>query len=195
MSARNSRGGWFSVKRRVPPEELARLGVLDVRLDADEPVAPRRVEHLVQDVQQLVVGVPHVADGPEKARELLERADDHLRRVADHDRAEGRSPDDDELGHLHEHREVAAVHGVSQKNASYDDGHPDADGHSSPSRLFGSFVRRPPATSSRSTGGARSELEGRGSGGCRASRCGTARCLARLRIYGIGNRCENRGDA
>jgi hypothetical protein len=98
-------------------------------LDPHQPVATRGVEDLVKDLQQLRVRRAVEGVRLEERYGLPEDLLDHRRLVTDHDRAQPRPSDDDELGDLEQDDHIAAVHGVPDDDTAKDDDQPDDNGH------------------------------------------------------------------
>jgi hypothetical protein len=155
---------------RELPEQRALIGVLDVRLDGDEPLLADLGEHLVQQRQQLEVMLLAVIGRPEDGADAAGDLRDDLGRRGDEERADGRAADDHELRRLEQDGEVPVLHQVPADDGHHD--HPNRCGRhlSPPSRPSRRRRRRRGGSGAplrRRVGGDRTELGVPGPDGAR----------------------------
>ena len=95
------------------------------------PIAPgeRLLEDFVQHLEQLRVRLLVVRIRFEQPEDTLDAARDDAHRIAHQEGAARGSSNDDELGPLQQHANVAVVHRVSEQDASEDDDKSDDDEH------------------------------------------------------------------
>ena len=88
-----------------------------MRFESDQSVLSRFLKNVIEDLQQFRVSLLVIGIRFEQPEHLLHARRDHAQRVADQERADRRTTNDDEVGPLHQDGDVRAVHRASEQDA------------------------------------------------------------------------------
>ena len=114
---------------RILLKDVARVRILDVRLESDQSVLAGLLKNIVEDLQQLGVSLLVVWISFEQPDHLLHARRHNAHRVADQKRTDRRATNNDEFGPLHQHANVPMMHRVSEQDAAKNDDDSDDDEH------------------------------------------------------------------